>query len=179
MGDRDITASYTPEIAQGVAPFVLKMHALLNQSLPFISWSDDGKYFTVSDQDKLMAYVVANKYMSTSNFSSLVRQLNMYGFTKTSDTTLTFRHLDFQRDRTELLYKVIRRTGDLSLTSRKIISSLRAQVATLTQRIRELESASMCTCQYTRTSFETDSPFVSSCDDDEDNDDSFDFLLLP
>lgn len=69
--------------ANGVPVFITKLLAMVedqaNNSLLY--WSANGETFIVTDADKL-AEEELPKYFKHKNFTSLVRQLNMYGFHK-------------------------------------------------------------------------------------------------
>lgn len=82
-------------------------------------WADDGMSFYVK-QVEIFSSKVLPEYFKHSNFSSFVRQLNFYGFTKDRNETILngvkpkqsdwhFRHEDFKRDNPKLLVKIKRR----------------------------------------------------------------------
>lgn len=85
------------------------------------SWTDGGDTFTISDISKFEKESLP-KYFNHSNFSSFVRQLNFYGFSKnildtdlhTSEQASTcaakFSHEFFKRGMPELLPKIQRST---------------------------------------------------------------------
>lgn len=87
-----------------------------------IRWSDDGLSFIVTRHQDL-ANQVLPRFFKHGNFSSFVRQLNMYGFHKVphlqqgvllpdSDSErLEFSNPNFQRDRPDLLLLVTRKKG--------------------------------------------------------------------
>lgn len=64
-----------------------------------IEWSQSGTSFIIKDPD-MVAKELLPKYFKHSNFSSFVRQLNMYGFHKNkADLALNeFSHRNFRRD---------------------------------------------------------------------------------
>ncbi|GMM37756.1 hypothetical protein DASC09_050810 [Saccharomycopsis crataegensis] len=63
--------------------FVVKLWIMVNDSnnSEYIQWADNGKRFKVLNRVKFMKKVLP-KYFKHSNFSSFVRQLNMYGWHK-------------------------------------------------------------------------------------------------
>ena len=64
-------------------PFHQKLHALLDDN-PFediISWQPHGRSFSIHKPDRFVAEVMPN-YFKQSKFSSFLRQLNLYSFTR-------------------------------------------------------------------------------------------------
>lgn len=64
-------------------PFHQKLHALLDDN-PFediISWQPHGRSFSIHKPDRFVAEVMP-KYFKQSKFSSFLRQLNLYSFTR-------------------------------------------------------------------------------------------------
>ncbi|GAA5958884.1 hypothetical protein JCM21900_002267 [Sporobolomyces salmonicolor] len=104
----------------GMAAFVYKVYDMLENPAvqALISFSEDGKAFEVHNIVDFSAEVLP-KYFKHSNFSSFVRQLNMYGFRKVSKgprppkeadlLNWEFRHPIFERGRRDLLYTIKRR----------------------------------------------------------------------
>lgn len=69
--------------AHGVPVFITKLLAMVDDqaNTGLIYWAKNGETFIVTDADKL-AEEELPKYFKHKNFTSLVRQLNMYGFHK-------------------------------------------------------------------------------------------------
>eukprot|EP00051_Salpingoeca_urceolata_P031959 m.13689 g.13689 ORF g.13689 m.13689 type:complete len:407 (-) comp4630_c0_seq1:142-1362(-) len=109
-------------------PFLTKLMAMVNDPTTdnLISWSQNGNTIVVHNSSQLAKEVLPN-YFKHSNFTSLVRQLNMYGFHKVIGVddgaiqgTAThkgpgkeweFVHPSVHRDKPELLVNVRRKDG--------------------------------------------------------------------
>lgn len=102
--------------------FVLKLWNMVNDkdNSPYIQWTSDGEGFQVLSREPFEK-VVLPKYFKHSNFSSFVRQLNMYGWHKvqdvtsgamqSSDETWQFKSPNFIRGREDLLDNIVRNKG--------------------------------------------------------------------
>ncbi|ANB14141.1 stress-responsive transcription factor HSF1 [Sugiyamaella lignohabitans] len=103
-------------------PFVAKLWSMVNDegNSEYIHWMPDGKSFQVVGRE-LFEKTVLPKYFKHSNFSSFVRQLNMYGWHKVQDVTSgamqtneekwQFQSPNFIRDREDLLDNIVRNRG--------------------------------------------------------------------
>lgn len=102
-----------------LSPFVSKLRFLLNSTKYHhaISWSVDGRAIIITDIDTFKRSVLDNEeeMFKTRNFTSFVRQLNLYGFRKVpsngkSDpmSNMKFEHVHFRRERPDLMYLVHR-----------------------------------------------------------------------
>ncbi|KAI0294236.1 hypothetical protein B0F90DRAFT_1821421 [Multifurca ochricompacta] len=125
-----LTRTYRPSPAlnkatrQMVPPFVQKLYELVNASSTdeLIRWSDTGDSFFVFEHERF-ANDVLPRFFKHRNFSSFVRQLNMYGFHKIphlqqgvlkSDTETefwNFEHPSFHRGQPDLLCLVTRKNS--------------------------------------------------------------------
>ncbi|CAO3593388.1 unnamed protein product [Absidia cylindrospora] len=109
---------------KNVAPFLNKVYNMVNypSSDELIRWATDGKsFFVVRHED--FARSVLPRFFKHSNFSSFVRQLNMYGFHKVPHLQHGVLHSDneseqwefsnphFQRNQPDLLLLVTRKKG--------------------------------------------------------------------
>ena len=91
--------------------FLLKLYQILeNESYKdIIHWTEDGKYFIISNLHDFTENVLP-KYYKHNNYSSFIRQLNMYDFhkKKSGQNEHVFHHQNFIRNRKDLL-KLIKR----------------------------------------------------------------------
>lgn len=112
-----------------IAGFVGKLYRMVNESASnLIKWGEEGSSFVVISPEDFSRLVLP-LFFKHNNFSSFVRQLNMYGFHKvshmqqnsmmaasaqhiTAETAMwEFSHTNFIRDRPDLLPLVRRRIG--------------------------------------------------------------------
>ena len=91
--------------------FLLKLYQILENKdyKDIIEWSDDGKYFIVKNLHDFTENVLP-KYYKHNNYSSFIRQLNMYDFHKRkgNPNEHIFEHVYFIKNRKDLL-KLIKR----------------------------------------------------------------------
>ena len=91
--------------------FLLKLYQILeNESYKdIIHWTEDGKYFIISNLHDFTEKLLP-KYYKHNNYSSFIRQLNMYDFhkKKSGQNEHVFHHQNFIRNRKDLL-KLIKR----------------------------------------------------------------------
>ena len=85
--------------------FLSKLYDILNDSEYYniIHWNDEGNGIVIIDIDNLCKKVLP-KYYNHTNYSSFVRQLNMYGFSKTKNALkedLCFEHNIFNKNNTK------------------------------------------------------------------------------
>ncbi|KAK7203434.1 hypothetical protein BZA70DRAFT_297200 [Myxozyma melibiosi] len=102
--------------------FVLKLWTMVNDPVnaAHISWMPDGTSFQVVGREQFERTVLP-RYFKHSNFSSFVRQLNMYGWHKVQDVTAGAMHSgeetwqfhspNFIRGREDLLDNIVRNRG--------------------------------------------------------------------
>jgi hypothetical protein len=74
------------------------------------SWSKDGKQLVIHDVNKFADDVMPN-YFKHGNYSSFVRQLNIYGFHKNVGNSLSncYSHPRFQRGKKDLIRSIKRK----------------------------------------------------------------------
>eukprot|EP00934_Nitzschia_sp_Nitz4_P000956 Nitzschia sp. Nitz4//scaffold140_size61219//18532//19308//NITZ4_006436-RA/size61219-processed-gene-0.17-mRNA-1//-1//CDS//3329536215//956//frame0 len=134
--------------------FLTKTFHMLGQCSDDIAgWSHGGESFTIYDTE-LFASEVLPKYFNHSRFSSFIRQLNFYGFSKqrsdpdlqTHTTAVRFSHPSFRRGHPDLLSKIQRTTaGKPQLEQQDLnteeVTSLQDQVSYLQNKLSKLEES--------------------------------------
>ena len=100
-------------ITSGIPSFIVKLCDILNneENHKYVDWSleHDKKAFVVWDPVEFSTSILPN-YFKHSNFSSFIRQLNIYGFKKLeSSRGYVFKHDYFQYGKPQLLLKIQRR----------------------------------------------------------------------
>ena len=112
--DKKETSEFHPEKYKKKSEypnFLLKLYQILENKeyKDIIEWGDDGKYFIVKNLHDFTENILP-KYYKHNNYSSFIRQLNMYDFHKRKGNTNEhiFEHVNFIKDRKDLL-KLIKR----------------------------------------------------------------------
>ncbi|KAL9452522.1 hypothetical protein AB3S75_008335 [Citrus x aurantiifolia] len=104
------------------APFLCKTYDLLQErddddddgNKKIVSWNAQGNGFVVWSPAEFSELMLP-KYFKHNNFSSFIRQLNTYGFKKTSPKQWEFRHDKFRRGCRHLLVEIVRKKSDPSV----------------------------------------------------------------
>ncbi|KAF7977825.1 hypothetical protein HWV62_2559 [Athelia sp. TMB] len=129
--------------APGTNNFVAKLYQMISDpsSSRFISWTELGTSFVVSNVGEFSRSILGSHFKH-NNFSSFVRQLNMYGFhkinrtprsqrTSTDAQTWEFSHHKFLRGRPDLLDEIKRKaleTGPNAAASADAMGKLRMEL---------------------------------------------------
>lgn len=135
---------FTPVKGKPLSPFISKLKLLLSEEKyrRAIRWSENGAAILITDGETFKRQVLdeSAEMFKTRNFTSFVRQLNLYGFRKVpvngkSDPSknMEFEHAHFKRDKPELMHLVHR-----TCSSRK---KKRGAQGTLTTFKRESSSS--------------------------------------
>lgn len=102
---------------RSVPKFLKKIFYMLeeNKFSEMISWSNDGSALIIKNPTSF-ANEVLPLYFKHSNFSSFIRQLNMYKFKKTKNCYYDhiYTHPMFQRGRIDLLRSIQRKTTEVA-----------------------------------------------------------------
>ncbi|KDP20962.1 hypothetical protein JCGZ_21433 [Jatropha curcas] len=111
------------------APFLSKTYDLLeengelgssapdfgsNDGKKIVSWNDEGTGFIVWSPAEFSEFTLP-RYFKHNNFSSFIRQLNTYGFKKTSSKLWEFKHEKFQRGSRHMLVEITRKKCEPSV----------------------------------------------------------------
>ena len=121
-----------------LSPFISKLRFLLNNPKYHhaIHWSADGCYIVVTDIESFKRTILENEeeMFKTNNFTSFVRQLNLYGFRKIPSNgkcdpmkNMKFEHLYFRREQPDLMHLVhrtclpSRRRCDIGISSKNTL----------------------------------------------------------
>lgn len=91
-------------------PFLKKLFSLVNDSSwgELIRWDENGQNFIILDPAEFSRKILP-AYFKHKNFSSFVRQLNQYGFSKLSPDEWIFGHKNFRFGEKEQLTGIIRK----------------------------------------------------------------------
>ena len=93
--------------------FLLKLYQILEKDeyKDIIEWGQDGTYFIVKNLHDFTENILP-KYYKHNNYSSFIRQLNMYDFhkRKSNSNEHIFEHKNFIRNKKELLKLIKRKT---------------------------------------------------------------------
>lgn len=93
-----------------------------NHASKVVRWSETSDSFIIGDNEKF--FKLLPKYFKTKNYSSFVRQLNMYDFhkVKNDNGAHEFRHPKFRRRQPELLKGITRKMNEPSRSRTEILT---------------------------------------------------------
>jgi len=144
--------------SSGASNFLQKTYLMISTCNPMLaSWSEDGTKIIIKDSKKFEKDELKN-YFQHSKFSSFSRQLNFYGFKKSSSRSslissrvskgqIIFQNLLFVRDRIELLKQIKRSTNhgnantSLSQNQEQVQAFHSQEVNNLKTKVADLESS--------------------------------------
>lgn len=112
-------------------PFLSKLFKMVDEEATnhVVSWTPAGDALVVHD-DETFAQLLLPLHFKHNNFSSFVRQLNTYGFSKVDPDRWIFAHLHFRRDGREHIHLIQRKSshrGDKQSVSSAATSSSTAE----------------------------------------------------
>ncbi|KAK8356171.1 hypothetical protein V6Z12_A05G338000 [Gossypium hirsutum] len=95
--------------SQSTAPFLTKCYEMVDDEVTdsIISWSQYNGSFIIWDMTEFTGHLLP-KYFKHSNFSSFIRQLNIYGFRKVDTDHWEFANDGFIKGRKDLLKNIAR-----------------------------------------------------------------------
>jgi hypothetical protein len=114
-----VSSSSSSSETKAAAPaFLEKLFGILDEKSPYnhlIAWQPDGESFIIKKVHEF-SEIVLPKYFKHSNIQSYIRQLNMYGFSKTrhDSTHREFTHKLFRRGRRDLLSLIKRKSQQIT-----------------------------------------------------------------
>lgn len=99
-------------------PFLKKLFSLVNDNSwgELIRWENNGQNFIILDPSEFSRKILP-AYFKHKNFSSFVRQLNQYGFSKLSSDQWIFGHKNFRYGQKEQLTAIIRKKKNNNITN--------------------------------------------------------------
>jgi hypothetical protein len=138
--------------------FIGKLFSMVNDlcNQHLISWSSTGNTFFIYNAPRFSQEILPI-YFKHSNYSSFVRQLNMYGFHKINKSPRgqrgnnefelwEFSHPRFQKDRPDLLEGIKRKAMDTEILRREnndihtTVATMQSSQADLLHRYKELQN---------------------------------------
>ncbi|VFQ58828.1 unnamed protein product [Cuscuta campestris] len=98
------------EASNGLPPFLVKTYEMVDNPSTnrFVSWSQSNKSFIVWNPPEFSRELLP-RYFKHNNFSSFIRQLNTYGFSKIDPEQWEFANDDFVRGQPQRLKNIHRR----------------------------------------------------------------------
>ncbi|KAK3187998.1 hypothetical protein Dsin_027559 [Dipteronia sinensis] len=123
-----INSSTTPRTTKNPTPFLSKTYDLVEEgdhhggsnddhekgNTKIVSWNAEGTGFVVWSPAEFSELMLP-KYFKHNNFSSFIRQLNTYGFKKTSPKKWEFKHEKFRKGCRQMLVEITRKRSDSSV----------------------------------------------------------------
>ncbi|KAF5748046.1 Heat shock factor protein 5 [Tripterygium wilfordii] len=108
--------------SQSIPPFLRKCYEMVDDesSNPVISWSQNDDSFVIWNMTEFSVQLLP-KFFKHNNFSSFMRQLNIYGFRKIDSDRWEFSNDGFIKGQKHLLKNICRRKHSQSMDNRKTL----------------------------------------------------------
>ncbi|XP_004297421.1 PREDICTED: heat stress transcription factor A-8 isoform X1 [Fragaria vesca subsp. vesca] len=120
--EKEKTGEGSSSAEASVAPFLKKCYEMVDdeETDSIISWSESNDSFVIKDVTQFSVMMLP-KYFKHSNFSSFMRQLNIYGFRKIDPDHYVFANEGFIRGQKHLLKNIFRRKYPQGTDQRKTL----------------------------------------------------------
>ncbi|KAL6186990.1 hypothetical protein ACLB2K_043106 [Fragaria x ananassa] len=120
--EKEKTGEGSSSAEASVAPFLQKCYEMVDDEETdfIISWSESNDSFVIKDVTQFSVMMLP-KYFKHSNFSSFMRQLNIYGFRKIDPDHYVFANEGFIRGQKHLLKNIFRRKYPQGTDQRKTL----------------------------------------------------------
>ncbi|KAL6187557.1 hypothetical protein ACLB2K_038955 [Fragaria x ananassa] len=120
--EKEKTGEGSSSADASVAPFLKKCYEMVDdeETDSIISWSESNDSFVIKDVTQFSVRMLP-QYFKHSNFSSFMRQLNIYGFRKIDPDHYVFANEGFIRGQKHLLKNIFRRKYPQGTDQRKTL----------------------------------------------------------
>lgn len=128
---------------KNVSSFIGKLSLMLQDPTaePYVCWSVTGESILIIDPPRFSSQILP-RYFKHSNFASFVRQLNLYGFHKTSQESdsCEFSHPVFRKGNEQTFKEIRRKVATQSSFQERDSSKSRSEMERMMQSIEDLQS---------------------------------------
>ena len=126
-----------------VSKFISRLYEMINntKNIETLTWTDSGSAFAIVNTDSFTINLL-KKHFKNKNYSSFVRQLNLYGFRKKRDTgeIHVYAHEYFLQASPEVLCEIHRRVSECSKQAVSMLDSEKNAIIEIKVRQQILET---------------------------------------